>query len=168
MAQPGGPLRRRLHYLGGMPVIIVGADTPLGQRLIEVFVDPEREVRAFVSDATRGVELKRRGVKVATGDVSDASHIAAACTRVFTAILVTEAARDGRELSFASDYRTVLESWARAVAEAPVRRVIWMGETDPPPTGVAEVAVVSPDLDVERQVGLAVSLDDADQIPGDV
>ncbi len=139
-----------------MPVMIVGADTPIGRRLAEAFADPEQ-----------AIALKAMGVKVATGDLSDFSHVAAACTRVFTAILVAEAARDGREYAFAHDSDAILKGWAKAVAEPPVSRVIWLGLDDPPTTEVAEVAAISPLLSPDEQVELAMSLDDADQIARD-
>ncbi len=147
--------------------MIVGADTPIGRRLVEAFADPEREVRAFVSDPEQALELKAMGVKVATGDLSDTSHLAAACTRVFTAILVADAARDGREYAFATGFEAIVGGWAKAVAEPPVSRVIWFGFDDPPATDVAEVTIVSPSLSPDRQIERAVSLDDADQILGD-
>jgi uncharacterized protein YbjT (DUF2867 family) len=90
------------HYVPGMPVIVVGADTSQGRAVVEGLLEPGREVRAFVSDPDAGAELRELGVKVALGDVSDDSHVQGACTNCFTAVLVTEAARDGRERSFAS------------------------------------------------------------------
>ena len=53
-----------------MPVIVIGADTILGDALIDALLTREGEVRAFVTDPDRGLALKGRGVKVATGDVS--------------------------------------------------------------------------------------------------
>jgi len=145
-----------------MPVIVVGADTQDGRRLVEALIDPGREVRAFVSDPSVGAALKAMGAKVAVGDVSDDSHIEGASTRCFSAILVTEAARDDRERSFASDEAAVLVGWAKAVEASEVRRVIWVSAEDPPPTRVREVAVVSPaDTDLLQKV---VDLDDAQTV----
>lgn len=126
-----------------MPVIVVGADTPIGNRIVEAFVDPGREVRAFVTDEDAGLRLRELGVKVALGDVSDDSHIAGAATRCFSAVLVTEAARDGRERAFARDEAQVLRAWANAVAG--VRRVIWVHDGETPPVKPDEVAVVNPE-----------------------
>ncbi|REK12244.1 MAG: hypothetical protein DWQ40_11740 [Actinobacteria bacterium] len=143
-----------------MPVIVIGADTPIGSRIIDALVDPPREVRAFVTDETEGQRLKDKGVKVALGDVSDDSHIQGAATRCFSAILITEAARDDRERSFAKSEDQVLASWANAVAG--VKRVIWVHDGETPPVKVPEVAVVATgDPDVVERV---VALDDAASI----
>lgn len=140
-----------------MPVIVVGADTPTGSRIVDAMLDPAREIRVFVSDPDEGLRLRERGVKVALGDISDDSHLEAAATQCFSAVLVTEAARDERERSFAPDEAALLKAWASAVAG--VRRVIWVHDGEPPPTVVSEVAVVPPDdPDVVEKV---VSLDNA-------
>lgn len=142
-----------------MPVIVVGADTEPGLAIIDALIEPNREVRAFVSDPETAASLKSRSVKVALGDVSDDSHIEAAALHCFTAVLVSEAARDGRERSFASSENEALAAWARAVANAGVHRVIWAHDGEPPPVDVPEVAQVSPsDQDLARRVA---ELDDA-------
>ncbi|MFO7549639.1 MAG: NAD(P)H-binding protein [Acidimicrobiia bacterium] len=125
-----------------MPVIVVGADTRLGVAIVEQVLAPDREVRVFVTDPGVASDLRGRGVKVAIGDLSDPSHLEGACLGCFSAILVTPAATDGRELAFASDPGSVIAGWAAAVTEASVRRVIWVGDADPPDTGVPEIAVV--------------------------
>jgi len=128
-----------------MPVIVVGADTEPGMAIIDALVDPGREVRAFVTDPEVVLDLKRQGVKVALGDVSDDSHVEAAALHCFTAVLVAEAARDERERSFAKSEVEVLEAWGRAVVSAGVHRVIWVHHETPPTINVAEVASVAPD-----------------------
>ena len=91
-----------------MPLIVVGADTKPGASLLDTLDPTVREIRVFVSDEARGRELRERGFKVATGDVSDDSHVEAASTRCFSAVLITEAARDDRERSFADTPEKVL------------------------------------------------------------
>lgn len=136
-----------------MPVMVVGADTPLGGDLMARLLHPEREVRAFVTDPAAAAELRRRGVKVALGDVSDESHVTAACHDCFSVVLVAAAAGDGRERAFAPDPDSVLQGWARATGAASVRRVIWVVAGTPPPAPVPEVAVVDPAAaDVVEQV----------------
>lgn len=135
----------RRHYLDLMPVIVVGADTEVGQAILNRFYDAQREVRAFVSDEDMGLALKQRGFKVAIGDVSDDSHVQGAATRCFSAVLVAEAASDQRERSFASTPEKVLAGWANAVSASEVKRVIWVTEDPPPETKVGEVATVRPD-----------------------
>ncbi|HEY6627430.1 MAG TPA: NAD(P)H-binding protein [Acidimicrobiia bacterium] len=142
-----------------MPVIVIGADTGAGLAISTELANPGREVRAFVSDPVIAGDLKRMGVKVALGDVSDDSHIEAAAMHCFTAILVTEAARDDRERSFAKSEADVLEAWARAVSNAKVNRVIWVYDGAAPEVEVSEVATVSSsDPNLARRVA---ELDDA-------
>ncbi len=146
-----------------MPVIVVGADTPQGRAVAEGLAEPGREVRAFVTDPIVGAELRHMGVKVALGDVSDDSHIQGACTNCFTAVLVTEAARDRRERSFAANEHQVLEGWAAAAAASGVTRVIWVHDGELPPVRVREVRTVSPDH--PDLVGEVAALDDARFLP---
>ena len=144
-----------------MPVIVVGADTAVGSSIIDALIEPDREIRAFVTDVDESIRLKAEGVKVALGDVSDPSHVGGACLNCFTAVLIAEAAEDGRERAFARDRLTVLEGWAEAAREAAVTRVIWVdGAGRLPVTGIEQTAVVDPTTseDVAADV---VRLDDA-------
>ena len=149
-----------------MPVIVVGADTPLGRAVIDAVLEPEREVRAFVSDPEVGGMLKARGVKVALGDVSDASHVAGACTNAFSAVLIGPAAADGREVAFASSPEAVWEAWSEAVSEAAVTRVIWVLDREPPASRAPEAAVVGVAARPAAEVAAEVAeLDDAAELP---
>jgi uncharacterized protein YbjT (DUF2867 family) len=118
--------------LPGMPVIVVGADTPLGAGIVRALLHRAGEVRAFVSDPDSAARLKDLGVKVAVGDVSDPSHVAGASLRAFSAVAVASAARDGRRRAFADDPDVILRSWANAFAEAGVRRVIFVDDRPSP------------------------------------
>lgn len=140
-----------------MPVIVVGADTGIGRRIVDAVIEPDREVRAFVSDIGVAEELRGLGVKVALGDVSDPSHVGAACLHCFTAVLVTEAAADDRERSFADNPDAVLRGWIEAVQEATVERVIWVGREGRDVPGIP-TAVVEPGDDAPARVA---ALDDA-------
>ncbi|MGD2100882.1 MAG: NAD-binding protein [Acidimicrobiia bacterium] len=136
-----------------MPLIVVGADTRAGRAILEPHDPRRREVRVFVTDESVGNELRSRGFKVAVGDVSDESHVEAASTRCFSAVLIAQAATDSRERSFAVGSDQVLNGWASAVANSKVKRVIWVTGDEPPETDVAEVAVVSPDSpDLAKEV----------------
>jgi uncharacterized protein YbjT (DUF2867 family) len=148
-----------------MPVIVVGADTPVGLDLISGLLETGQEVRAFVTDPTFRGRFQPRGVKVATGDVSDASHVEGACTNVITAVLVTEAASDERDRSFAGSPQEVLAGWVDAVRSAGVHRVIWVDPGEPPPAGVTQEAVVSSALDRASLVSRVIELDEAAEIP---
>lgn len=165
LSLPSGqaPVRSRgPGYLGHMPVIVVGADTTAGLAILDGLHDPARDVRAFVSDEDTGHHLKQRGFKVALGDVSDESHVEAAATACFSAVLITEAAKDERERSFAKSSAEVLESWARAVANCDVTRVIWVSADETPPVAVGESVTVDPEL--PNYVDRVVELDDAQTI----
>ncbi len=159
MSAPGGCPGPHQLCLRTVPVIVVGADTPVGRAIVDGLVEPGREVRAFVSDAETAAELRRRGVKVALGDVSDDSHVEGAAMNCFTAVLVAAAAEDDRERSFASSPTQVLEGWARAVAASGVRRVVWVGDGDLAPTETGETATVSPSH--PNLVGEVAALDSA-------
>lgn len=135
-----------------MPVIVIGADTPLGRDVVDAVFKPDREVRAFVSDADEGILLKDRGLKVAVGDVSDGSHIEGAATRCFSAVLVVQAATDERERAFTNDLAATMEAWGQALHNAGVRRSIWVGAG---PTGRYTKEQVL--VEVEGRDGIAVA-----------
>lgn len=121
--------------------------------ITERLLDPEREVRVFVTDPDVAEEWRRSGAKVALGDVSDDSHVAAACLNCFSVVLVADAARDERLRSFADGDAAVFGAWARGVSSAGVQRVIWVLESEPPEVTGAEVAVVDPGTpDIPGQV----------------
>jgi len=141
--------------------MVVGADTPVGEVIIEELIDPDREVRAFVSDPSAGVRLKEAGVKVALGDVSDASHLSAACLRCHTVVLVCDAGSDGREISFAADVGELFTQWTQAVSEARAKRVIWVANHPVPEAQVPEQATVDSDLSPGEIANQVAALDDA-------
>ncbi len=154
-----------------MPVIVIGADTELGAAVIGALLDRAGEVRAFVTDPVAGAAFKARGVKVATGDVSDGSHVASASVNTFSAVVVPEAAFDDRERSFAPDPAAVLDVWAEALAEAGVRRVIWLederaeGAPGTLASATAELATVeTAGLKPSEVAATVARLDDAAQI----
>ena len=99
-----------------MPVIVVGADTDIGDAIVTIVRRSAPEVRAFITDEDAATGLQERGVKVAVGDVSDSSHVEAAALNCFCAVLVTEAALDGRERAFADHADAVVAGWAGAPA----------------------------------------------------
>ncbi len=141
-----------------MPLLVVGADHPIGAAIVATTVDPGREVRAFVSDPEQASALKRMGAKVAIGDLSDEGHIGAAATRCFTVAFVIPALDDGRELAFADRDNTLL-GWSRAAEEASVRRVIWIGEGGPE-AQVPESAQVSDEGEVHLIASRVAEIDD--------
>lgn len=143
-------------------MIVVGADTEAGETILRRLDARRREVRAFVTDEPKGLALKEEGFKVAIGDVSDDSHVEGAALRCFSAVLIAEAASDGRERSFADSAEAVLRGWASAVSNSQVSRVIWVMAGDPPETTADEVAKVEPD-DPDLAVKV-VELDEASSL----
>jgi len=127
-----------------MPVIVIGADTPLGGSIIESLLSRDGEVRAFVTDQKSAERLKSQRVKVALGDVSDFGHVGAAATRCFTAVVLQAAATDERERAFATDAQAVMSGWIDAIGEANVRRLIWVGADAPESVAIAEYATIDP------------------------
>ena len=154
-----------------MPVIVIGADTPLGEEITRSMLPRDGEVRAFVTDPASAAALKRLGVKVATGDVSDGSHIGGAALNCFCAVLVAAAASDERERAFATTPAEVVSAWAEGVADAGVTRVIWVGEEAAPAVIRAlpvELAAVSPQGQRAADTAAEVRrLDDAARVPDD-
>lgn len=130
-----------------MPVIVVGADTPVGAEIVAELAGYAGEVRAFITDPTPADRFRRMGCKVAMGDLSDGSHLEIAAFECFTAVLIAGAAGDGRERSFAETPEAVAVAWMEAVRDAGIHRLIWIGSDalpDPPDRAVCpEVAVLA-------------------------
>lgn len=129
-----------------MPVIVVGADTPAGEAVVRAVRRSAAETRAFVSDSRSAEELRAVKVKAALGDVSDDSHVEAAAMHCFCAVLIADAAWDGRERAFSDSPAEVMEGWAGAVRRAGVQRVIWVGGGNLPaplPASAPEAAAVT-------------------------
>ena len=148
-----------------MPVLVVGADTEVGRAAVAALAPNASEIRAFVTDPSTADELKGHGAAVAVGDVSDASHLAGAALGAFSAVLVTEAAADGRERSFADSPTEVYDAWVEAMRDAGIRRIIWVGGEPPSEleTVDAELAVIA-DTEAGNAVERIVALDDAADI----
>ncbi len=126
-----------------MPVLVVGADTALGEVIVDQLAGRQGEVRAFVSSVESGGALRAKGVKVALGDVSDASHVEAASLNCFSVVFISEAAIDDRERAFAATTTDVYTGWASAVDASSPQRVIWVrhDRADPPDMSVAFAVV---------------------------
>lgn len=114
-----------------MPVIVVGADTRVGEALMDALLPRPSEVRAFVTSPNSAATLRARGVKVALGDVSDGSHVGGAALNAYCAVLIAAAATDDRERSFAANATDVVGGWVEGLTDARVSRVIYVGDDDP-------------------------------------
>jgi len=152
-----------------MPVIVIGADTEYGMAVSRALTRRAGEVRAFVTDPESADSLRQLGIKVAVGDVSDASHIEGAAHRAFSAVLVAESALDGRERSFATTYDALVDAWALGLRDAQVRRIIWVGADDEPPPAISASGPECASIDTRhrshREVAdEAVRLDDLAEI----
>lgn len=139
-----------------MPIIVVGADTDLGERIVAALLLEAPEVRAFVSDPIAAVTLKASGAKVACGDVSDDSDLGAAGLNTYSAVLIAAAATDGRERAFAATVHEVYSRWANSLARAGTRRAVWVGDDR------ANISVL------EKVVAEFAAVDTADRPPADV
>ncbi len=175
---PGHLTRTGLRHRGSdgstltaMPVIVVGADSDLGERIVAALLPTAAEVRAFVTDPGAAPGLKQRGVKVAIGDVSDGSHVGGAAINTFCAVIIAAAAVDDRERSFASTPAEVAAAWAEGLAEAGTTRVIWIGDESvrdvaaPVAASVTEfVAVSSTAFGADEIVAEVVRLEALDRL----
>ena len=139
-----------------MPVIVVGADTDLGGRIVDALLPHASELRAFVTDGSVGASLRSRGVKVAVGDVSDASHVGGAALNTFCAVLVPEAAFDDRERAFATSPGEVVRGWAAGLGEAGTRRAILIDD-DRIADAVQMIAGAAPEVVVVSTSGTAMA-----------
>ena len=145
-----------------MPVIVVGADSKIGRAIVQHLAERPGEVRVFVSSPEAATTLRSRGVKIAVGDLSDDSHVGAAATGAYCAVLVTEAAYDGRSFAFGAP-DDVVEGWLRAVRGAGVTRIIVVG-TPRIPVSVAtsEMRVLATDdMTTEAITHAVAALDEA-------
>jgi len=150
-------------YAAGMPVIVIGGDTPLGTTVLEALVSHDRDVRVFVTDPVIGTRFRDAGVRVAVGDVSDGSHVSGAAAGCFSAVLVTDATADRRERSFAADADEVLEIWAAATVEAGVQRAIWVGRRPKGAAKTPETALI--EIDGRSPPDIAAEISDLDDRP---
>ncbi len=151
-----------------MPVIVIGADTPVGEAIVAAVLPSAAEMRAFVSDVRSVDRLKSRGVKVALGDISDFSHVEAAALNCFCAVVVVDSATDDRERAFAGSPREMVDGWGRAVREAGVQRTIWISAGDPPvpfPAPTPEVATVAVAGDLDRAAEEVAMLEGLQSLP---
>ncbi len=155
-----------------MPVIVIGADTPLGDAITGALSAGGGEVRAFVSSPEVARRLRKAGVKAAVGDVSDASHVGAAAIGCFSAIVIPEAAFDNRERSFADSAADIIAGWALALSEASVQRLIWVedsrvsiGDLE---RSTSEVVTVATDRRTPQQIATEVALLDSMGSPEEV
>ncbi len=126
-----------------MPVIVVGADVPGGKAVVAELAERDGEVRAFVTDPAAAGPLRRLGVKVAVGDVSDIGHVQAAMTGCFCAVMMDHAARDDRERFFAAGPDVVVAGWRTALGDAAVHRAIWVAVAEVP-AATPEHAMIDP------------------------
>ncbi len=112
-----------------MPVIVIGADTDLGHALVSALRPAAAELRLFASDPD-DIAPYRSFAKVAVGDISDGSHVGAAATGAFCAVVIAAAAHDQREHYFAADPDELFAQWAEGLADAGIGRIIVVGAPD--------------------------------------
>lgn len=128
--------------------------------MVERLIRRDGEVRVFVTDYSTVGRLRGMGVKVAVGDVSDFGHVEAAMLGCFAAVLLTEAAADDRERSFARTPAEVLAGWREALGGAGVHRAIWVS-TGAVSSATPEHAVVGPGSDLPGRIAELDEVDSA-------
>ncbi|WP_436773077.1 NAD(P)H-binding protein [Yinghuangia sp. YIM S09857] len=70
-----------------MPVVVIGADRPLGRALVLALVDlGVPELRAVVRDRSSAPALRAAGVRVSVGDLSDPLRLGAVLEGAHTAV----------------------------------------------------------------------------------
>jgi putative NADH-flavin reductase len=144
-----------------MPVLVVGADSEVGEAVIGRLRSRAGEVRAFVSDPAAGARLRAAGVKTAIGDVSDLSHVGGASLGAFSAVLIASTATDGREISFGNP-RSLVEGWIGALAAAGVTRIIVVGASPAAfPPGIEATTVPAEGRPVDEVAADVAERDDA-------
>jgi len=147
-----------------MPVLVVGADSEVGEAVIARLQSRAGEVRAFVSDPDTGARFRAGGVKTAIGDVSDLSHVGGAALGAFSAVLVASAATDGRDTAF-GDPRSLVEGWMGALAASGVTRIIVVGPAPPAfPPGVEATTVPTEGRTLDEVAAEVVERDGAARI----
>ena len=109
-----------------MPVVVTGADTPVGRALVPLLRERGSEVRATVRDMDAADPLRGLGAKVATNAASDPDTLRAVLDEAHTVCFPSEDLflHDGRsyEESIVESTRTVL----RVATKAKVRRVLFV------------------------------------------
>ena len=134
-----------------MPVVVTGADEPLGALVIDRLAPTGIELRATVDDREAVAPLVARGVKTAVSDLVDTERFGAVLEGVHT-VLHLRGAGDGtlggRCLAGVSDV-------VAALPESGVRRVVTLA---PPTGGEGELATLeAADIDtVVLLTGLVV------------
>ncbi len=128
-----------------MPVVVTGAQTALGLRLVDAFLAAGvPELRATTTSRAVARTLVDRGVRVAALDLAtaDVERAAAVLAGAHTVVHV-----DGDE---------TLTALLEALEDGDVRRVVVVGRPDPLPPGVV---VVDPDQPAEAVVAAVLAAD---------
>ena len=158
-----------VRYTPRVPVLVVGADTPVGATIVNALTDREGELRCFVTDLDVAADLRSLPAKVALGDVSDGSHVGAAGLNCFSIVFICAAATDTRERAFCTTPAQVFEQWQEAITMAGARRIIWVEDAGTTGSGsritANEIAVIAgaelSDRDIAERV---VALDEVSDL----
>lgn len=109
-----------------MPVVVTGADTPVGRALVPLLRERGSEVRATVRDTDAADPLRGLGAKVAADATSDPDTLRAVLDEAHTVCLPSEdlflRSGDSYEESIVESTRTVL----RVARKAKVTRVLFV------------------------------------------
>ncbi|MDX1547634.1 MAG: SDR family oxidoreductase [Rhodothermales bacterium] len=112
-------------------ILVTGATGYIGGRLVPCLLDAGYAVRCFVRDADR---LRRAAwedrIEVAVGDVLEPETLGPALAGIDVAYYLIHSLGAGKK-AFAERDRRAAENFARAAAEAGVRRIIYLGGIRP-------------------------------------
>jgi uncharacterized protein YbjT (DUF2867 family) len=84
------------------PVLVVGASGQLGTRVVQQLAAAGRPVRALVRATSRSSHLRLPGVELATGDLTDAASVQAACRGAGAVVATANAVAPTHGSSFAT------------------------------------------------------------------
>lgn len=108
--------------LGGMPVMVVGAETALGEAVTRRLLRTGGQVRVYIDPEHDDLidDYRALGCKVARGAVEDTSRLEVALTQVHTVIHAADSLLDEP-----GEVLDALASVTEAAVDANVRRLVW-------------------------------------------
>lgn len=114
--------RGSAHYPAAMPVMVIGAETALGETVVRRLLRTGGQVRVFIDPEHDDLidDYRAVGVKVARGTVDDVGLLELALAQVHTVIHATDSLLDPP-----GEVLDGIASVAEAALGANVRRIVW-------------------------------------------
>ena len=113
--------------MGETPIAIAGATGYVGGQLAEELRARGRAVRALVRSSGRAAELERRGCELRRADALEPSSLAPALEGARVAYYLIHSMGRGSTGDFAARDRAAARNFGRAVHEAGVEQVVYLG-----------------------------------------